>query len=330
LQEKKHLSIGVIGMGKMGLLHASIVNTIPGVRLLAMYDKSPILKRFAEKALNAILVTDNIYKFAGLKYDAVYITTPIPTHFSIVKEIYSMGISKNIFVEKTLTARYEQSAILCREAKAVGGVNMVGYMSRFASTFKKAEALLQEEMIGNLISFKAYAYASDFASVKGKSLPAKGGATRDLGAHVIDLSLWFFGDLEIEPAAPGPSATENNEGGSCFKVRSSNGLTGEFDISWCKTGYRLPDSGLSITGSKGVIKVNADLVKLEKRGGDTITWHRQDLHDSVPFLLGAAEYYREDEHFVRAVLEGGSTEPDFNTASKVDLLIDQVESRTGK
>ncbi len=241
-----------------------------------------------------------------------------------------MGIAKNICVEKTLTSSYEQSATLCQEAKAAGGVNMVGYMSRFASTFKKAKALLQEEMIGNPISFRAHAYASDFANVKGKSLPGKGGATRDLGAHVIDLSLWFFGDLEVEPAAPGPSATENTEGGSCFKVRSSNGLTGEFDISWCKAGYRLPEFGLSITGSKGVIKVNADLVKLEKAAGDTITWHRQDLHDSVPFLLGAAEYYREDEHFVRAVLEGGSADPDFNTASKVDLLIDRVERRIGK
>ena len=330
MQEKKHLSIGVIGMGKMGLLHASIVNTIPGVRLLALYDKSPILMRFAGKALNNIHVTDNIDKFAGLKYDAVYVTTPIPTHFSIVREVYSMGVAKNIFVEKTLTSSYEQSATLCREAKAAGGVNMVGYMSRFASTFKKAKTLLQEEMIGNPISFRAYAYASDFANVKGKSLPGKGGATRDLGAHVIDLSLWFFGDLEVEPATPETSVAENTEGGSCFRVHSSNGLTGEFDISWCKAGYRLPQFGLSITGSKGVIEVNADLVKLEKAAADTITWHRQDLNDGVPFLLGAAEYYREDEHFVRAVLEGGSADPDFNTASKVDLLIDQVERRTGK
>jgi predicted dehydrogenase len=329
LQEKEHLNIGVIGMGKMGLLHASIVNTIPGVRLLAVYDTSHVLKRFAEKALNDIHVTDNIDEFAGIKYDAIYVTTPIPTHFSIVREMYSRGVAKNIFVEKTLTSNYEQSATLCREAKAASGVNMVGYMCRFAPTFRKARALLQEETIGNPVSFNAYAYASDFADVRSKSLLARGGATRDLGAHVIDLCLWFFGDLEVEPAKPGPSATENTEGGSFFKVRSSNGLTGEFDISWCKAGYRLPEFGLSISGSKGVIKVNGDLVKLEKATGDTVTWHRQDLHDGVPFLLGAAEYYREDEHFVRAVLEGGGADPDFNTALKVDYLIDQVERRTG-
>jgi predicted dehydrogenase len=328
LQGKKTLSIGVIGMGKMGLLHASIVNTIPNVRLSAIYDKSPIMKRFAGKALNDIYVTDSFDKFAGLKYDAIYVTTPIPTHFSIVKEIYSLGIAKNIFVEKTLTSSYEQSAVLCREAKATSGVTMVGYMSRFASTFQKARALLQDEIIGNPISFKAYAYASDFVGVKGKSLPGKGSATRDLGAHVIDISLWFFGELEVEPAVPGFSGTENYASGSRFKVRSSKGLTGEFDISWSKAGYRLPEFGLAISGSKGVITVNADVVKLEKNAGIVTSWHRQDLHDNVPFLLGAPEYYREDEHFVSAILEGGNVEPDFVTASKVDLLIDRVEGRT--
>ena len=316
-------------MGKMGLLHASIVSTVPGVRLLAIYDKSAIMNRFAKKALKDIQITDSFDRFARLKYDAVYITTPIPTHYSIIRDIYAKGIINNIFVEKTLAASYGQSAELCREAKAAGGVTMVGYMCRFAPTFKKARELLQEDMIGNSISFSAYAYASDFAGVKGKALPGKGGATSDLGAHVIDLSLWYFGDLDVEHATPGAHITINDENGSRFHVRGQGGLTGEFDISWCKAGYRLPEFGLAITGTKGAIKVNADLVKLEKSGGETIIWHRQDLNDNVPFLLGASEYYREDEHFIKSILEGGSAQPDFTTASKVDHLIDLVESKQG-
>jgi predicted dehydrogenase len=323
-------TIGIIGMGKMGLLHASIVSTIPGVRLMAIYDKSTIMKRFAGKALNDIQVTDNFAKFASRKYDAVYVTTPIPTHFSIVRDIYSKGLTNNIFVEKTLASNYEQSAVLCSEAKANGGVTMVGYMYRFAHTFNRARELLQDQAIGNLTSFSAYAYTSDFAAVKGSSVPVRGGVTRDLGAHIIDLSLWYFGDLDIEQVEPGDTATNYAESGSHFRVRGSCGLSGEFDISWCKAGYRLPEFRLTINGSQGIITVNADFVKLEKSGGEAITYHRQDLNDNVPFLLGASEYYREDEHFVRAVLDGSSAQPDFTTASKVDRLIDQVESRQGK
>jgi predicted dehydrogenase len=289
-----------------------------------MYDKNSTIVKFARKALTEVCVTDNFERFSESNLDAIYVTTPIPTHYSIVKAIYSTGMVRNLFIEKTLASSYEQAAQLCQEAKAAGGITMVGYMSRFAPTFKKAKTLLQEQAIGKLISFKAYAYASDFVGVRGKSLLVKGGATRDLGAHIIDLSLWFFGDLEVESSKLGSSAQKNNESGAYFKVTGSDGLAGEFDISWCKEGYRLPEFGLTITGSKGVVTVNADYIKLEKSGADSLTWHRHDLHRDVPFFLGAPEYFWEDEHFVRSILEGSVADPDFNTASKVDFLIDSV------
>lgn len=329
MQKRKYLTVGVIGMGKMGLLHASIVNTLPGVRLLAIYEKNSRMVKFAQKAFTEICVTDNLEKFSDFYLDAVYVTTPIPTHFPIIKTIYSIGIARNLFVEKTLASSYEQAAQLCQEAKAAGGVTMVGYMSRFAPTFKKAKTLLQEEVIGKAVSFKAYAYASDFVGVKGKALHVKGGAIRDLGAHIIDLSLWFFGDLTVESSKLEPSAQENDESGSYFKTRGSNGLVGEFDISWCKEGYRLPEFGLVIGCSKGVIKVNTDLVELEKSGADVVTWHRHDLDGDLPFFLGAPEYFRENEHFIESILEGGIADTDFNTALKVDFLIGRVERQIG-
>jgi predicted dehydrogenase len=179
-------------------------------------------------------------------------------------------------------------------------------------------------MIGEPIAFKAYAYASDFADSKTRPLSNKGGATRDLGAHVIDLSLWFFGDLDI---VQGGSYIDENC--SSFKVHSANGLTGEFDISWTKQDYRLPEYGLSIIGSKGTIDVNQDTTRLEDVENN-ITWHRQDLDDNVPFLLGATEYYRETEHFIKSVRGNFHTEPDFVAASRVDHLIEQVEQEHNK
>ena len=312
----------------MGLLHASIVNTLPGVRLLTVYDKDSTMVKFTKKAFTDICVTDNLEIFSDFHLDAVYVTTPIPTHFSIVQAIYSMGTVKHLFVEKTLASSYEQAAQLCQEAKTANGVNMVGYMSRFAPTFKKARALLQEEAIGEVVSFQAYTYGSDFVGVKGKAVPVRGGAVRDLGSHVIDLALWFFGDLELESAQLELSAQEGPEDGGYFEVRGSNGLVGEFDISWRKEGYRSPEFGLIINGSKGTIKVANDSVKIAKDNESPLVWYRHNLDDSVAFLLGAPEYFREDEHFIRSILGDGIADPDFNTAAKVDYLIDQVKQRT--
>ena len=58
--------------------------------------------------------------------------------------------------------------------------------------------------------------------------------------------------------------------------------------------------------------------------GKSIHWHRHDLNDNVGFLLGAPEYFREDEYFVESILNGDNAEPSFDTASKVDYIIGKV------
>jgi len=85
---------------------------------------------------------------------------------------------------------------------------------------------------------------------------------------------------------------------------------------------------LSIKGSKGIMKVNDDIVQLKLDNGKSFAWYRHDLNDNVSFWLGAPEYFREDEYFIKSVLEQRTTEPSFYTASRVDHIINQVEFRT--
>jgi len=94
--------------------------------------------------------------------------------------------------------------------------------------------------------------------------------------------------------------------------------------------YRLPEVGVLVRGSKGVMKVNDDRVDLKLDDGKSFAWFRHDLNDNVFFWLGAPEYFREDEYFVKSVLEGRNAEPSFYSASKVDYIIDQVRYRAGK
>jgi len=124
---------------------------------------------------------------------------------------------------------------------------MVGYMARFAVTFQKARELVKTDAIGDVVSFKGYAYSSDFISIPEKSY-LRGGVLRDLGCHVLDLALWYFGDLTMTEAWIDPKIPVNGESSATFHVTGRNRLVGEFDISWCKKGYRIPDYGLVIQG----------------------------------------------------------------------------------
>jgi len=328
---RKSLRIAIIGLGKMGLLHTSILNTLPNVELTALCDKSALIRKFCKRVFEKIHVLDDFEKLSDLNLDAVYITTPIPSHFLVIKGTYSNGIAHNVFVEKTLGSGFDQAKELCKLAQSFGGINMVGYMKRFAVTFRKVKDLLNQAVLGEVSSFNAYAYSSDFLGIKKSSRTAasRGGVLRDLGSHVIDLALWLFGDLQVESVTLKSLNGGSSEDYAYFNVKKPNGLEGQFNISWCMKEYRLPEFGLLIIGSKGTVKVNGDKVELELDGGKS-RWHRHDLDDNVSFLLGEPEYYREDDCFIKSVLEGGNPEPNFYTASKVDYIIDQVKYRAGK
>ena len=313
----------------MGLLHASILNTLPNVQLVACCDKSRMILRFFRKAFNRIQLVDDVEKLCDLDLDVVYVTTPIPTHFPITKIICNKKIARNIFVEKTLASSFDKAEELCRLSQSLGGVNMVGYMKRFAVTFKKAKEILDQATMGKLLSFSAYAYSSDFfgADKSMRTSASRGGVLRDLGAHVLDLALWFFGDLKVESALIESLTGENSVR---FKARSYDGLDGSFDISWSIENYRLPEFGLVIRASNGLMKVDDYKVELEFNDGKSRRWYRQNLDDSVGFLLGEPEYFREDKYFLESVLNSRAAEPSFSTASKVDGLIDQVKYRAGE
>ena len=318
------LKVAVVGLGKMGLLHSSILGIIPNVEVVALCDKSFVLRRIAKKLFKRSVVVDDLEKLQNFSLDCAYVTAPIPAHFPIVNDLYSKIAVSNVFVEKTLASSWNKADQLCTLSEKNRGVNMVGYMKRFSVTFSKAKNLLEDNILGELDSFKGSAYSSDFANINQASQSlSRGGVLSDLGSHIIDLALWFFGDLKVEDAII-KSSINNSEDEVSFKVSGSN-LTGEFDVSWCKDNYRLPNFALTIHGSKGTLTVNDSNVIVESSGKKPLILYRPALNDNVPFLLGDPEYYREDDHFITSILNGNTAEPSFRTASKVDYIIDKVK-----
>jgi len=321
------LRVAVVGMGKMGIVHSSVLHVIPGVEVVGLCEKSRLIRRFLKKVFTDVEIVDDVEKLTGMGLNAVYVTTPIPSHYPITKAIYAKNVAQNVFVEKTLANNYDESIELCGLASRCGGVNMVGYLRRFYVTFKKAKEMLAQGALGELSSFSVHALSSDFLGMKEEDSASsmRGGVLRDLGCHALDLALWYFGDLKVEPANVNSVSPCSAKGMLEFQGSSSAGLTGDFRISWCQEGYRMPEVGVTIVGSEGKLQVNDDLVRFGPKRGHESIWYRHDLSDNVPFWLGLPEYYREDLHFVETVKSGAKIEPDFVSASKVDRMIAEVE-----
>ena len=317
--------VAVVGLGKMGLLHATILSTVDGAELVALCDKSLFIRRFIKRIFPGIRVVADMEELSAMGLDGVYVTTPEASHFPIIKSIYNNGIARNVFVEKPLASSYAEAEELCKLTEKQGGIDMVGYNRRFSVTFRKAKQILDEGVLGEPTIFKGYAYSSDYlgATVSPRSA-SRGGVLSDLGCHAVDLALWFFGQLEVESASIESLVGSDAKDSVYFKVRTTGGLQGELSTSWCVENYRLPYIGLLVKGSNGTMKVDEDRIELEVDDGSSFLWHKHDLGDDVSFFIGRTEYRREDELFIRSILEGSHAEPNFQAASKVEEIIDQV------
>jgi predicted dehydrogenase len=324
------LRVGVIGLGKMGLLHAGVLNTLPGVELAAICEKSSFIRRIAKKAIRNVSIVGDVGALSGLGLDAVYITTPTPSHYVVARQVYDEGLARHVFVEKPLTSKYVDSRALCDLAERGGGANMVGYLRRFMVTFMKTKELLSQGVIGEPAFFEVKALSSDFVGAKpdSKASMTKAGVLSDLGSYAVYLSLWFFGDLQVGSAKVDSLVGSGGEDSVRVDVsQRSGGLGGQISASWCVEGYRMPEVNMSIKGSEGLLEANDDEVRLKLNDGEKRVWFRHDLIDFVGFWLGLPEYYREDAHFVGSIRSGSAARPSFREASDVDLFIDNVRQR---
>jgi predicted dehydrogenase len=318
--------VAIVGLGKMGLLHASILSTFDNVELVALCEKSALIRRFAGKVTKNIRVVASVEDLGGMELDAIYVTTPVSSHAPVIKTVYTQRIAKNVFVEKPLASNSGEAEELCNLAEKLGSINMVGYNRRFSVTFRKARQILDERILGDPTFFVGYAYSSDFAGAKWGSKSGRGGVLSDLGSHLLDLALWLFGELEVKGARLESLVSADAEDAAYVSVKTPSSLNGEFRISWCKENFRLPDIGLQLEGPNGTMMVNEDKVELKLNSGSSSLWHKHDLGDNVPFFIGGAEYQREDEFFVSSALHNTHAEPSFQTASRVEKLIDQVKA----
>ena len=322
--------VAVIGLGKMGLMHASIISMLDNAELVAICEKNSFIRRLSKKVIPDVEIVIDLEDLCKMKLDAVCVTTPPDSHFQIIKAVYEREIARNIFTEKPLAVSYRQAEELCSLAEKHGGVNMVGYHRRFSVTSVKARELLEDDSIGKPISFQGYAYSADFLGAKSPSQAmGRGGVLEDLGCHAIDLALWLLGEMEVVSARFQSLIGDGSLDEVYLEVKTPDDLKGEFRASWCKESYRLPDIGLTITGTHGTLRVNEDVVSLDTPDGKSSIWYKHDLNDFVPFFLGGAEYQRQDELFIKSIGNGTEASPSFRTASRVERLVDQANSLAG-
>ena len=121
------LKVGVIGFGKLGLLHAGVVNGLKSAEFTAAADTSDVLLgALKENAPNVrtYQVYERMLDEADL--DAVFIASPTHLHVPMALQCAKRNIP--FFVEKPLGISGEDVKPLVEAVAERNLTNMVGYM----------------------------------------------------------------------------------------------------------------------------------------------------------------------------------------------------------
>jgi predicted dehydrogenase len=329
------LNVGIVGLGKMGLLHAGIMNSLDGVKVSAVAEKEKIIANYVKESLSEVHVyEDSDEMFRSENLDIVFITTPVSSHYSIAQSCIRKGI--NFFIEKPLCKNVEEASKLCDDLKnAPHIIHSVGFNRRFIDTFAKAKSLLDAGILGEITNVKATMYVSNIFS-KGtgwrssKNLSG-GGVLLDLGSHVVDLLLWYFGPIESIDASELKSIYSSEVDDSAHAVvKFLSGIEGQLDTSWSIPGYRLPELNIEVAGSNGSLRVNEDFIKIDLDrpvspfNESKIRIYKQSLNTGVPVDLGGPEYTKEDIHMVGCVRERKQTLVNAYEAARTQSVIEAI------
>ena len=130
--------VGVVGLGRLGSIHAKIYASLDNVELGLICDIDENIARGAAETLKTSWAID-YKKLLDHKLDAVSIVTPTIFHFEIAKFFLQNKI--HVLIEKPITKTLKEASDLIRIAAKNHLVLQVGHVERFNSAIQAIETL---------------------------------------------------------------------------------------------------------------------------------------------------------------------------------------------
>src|SRR4051812_30359651 len=124
--------------------------------------------------------------------DAAIVTLPHHLHAAVALDLLEHGI--HVLVEKPMALRAKDCDAMIAAADSNGAVLAIGLMRRFVPALKFTKCALASGLLGDVHHFEfREGRIYDWSAVSAFDREC-GGVLADIGAHVLDLMLWWFGD----------------------------------------------------------------------------------------------------------------------------------------
>src|SRR5690625_5178627 len=263
------LRVAVIGLGKMGLSHVSMLRPDPRVDVVGICDASKLLLDIVHKytGLQTFSEAETMPSTVGAQ--AVVIATPTTSHATLAKKAIDSGAS--VFCEKPLTLAPQESVRLADLAAGSQVYGQVGYHNRFVASFQETKRLLVAGAIGRVTHVRAEAHGPVVLKPSGNTWRSRrnqgGGCLYDYAAHPIDLATWFLGATQsVAGTVLQRSLSEQAEYEVDATLRFPNDISAQLSVNWSDGSQRKMRTALTLWGTHGTIYADRQECRVYLRG----------------------------------------------------------------
>jgi myo-inositol 2-dehydrogenase/D-chiro-inositol 1-dehydrogenase len=290
-----------MGAGRIGKMHAEIINSHPECNLKYIYD---INNKFSSELANkyGALATKNAEDaLTSSEIDAVLIASATPTHIEFITKASKSG--KAVFCEKPIDLDINKVNSCMKEIQDIKTPIQIGFNRRFDNSHRKLKEANESKEIGQLELIIISSRDPEPPGIE--YLKAAGGFFRDTTIHDFDLSRFILGEdpiVQVSAFASQLISEEckevNDHDTAMFILRSKNGVLIHINNSRRAVyGY---DQRVEIFGSKGMmISGNQSPTSVEKFN-DSYTKANDPIH--YFFIERYAQAYKgQFDNFIKTI-----------------------------
>ena len=277
------INVGVIGVGAMGYNHARVYSKLDEANLIAVSDVSErTLKKVSEK-YNAKSYSNYDDLLNDSEIQVVSVCVPTTHHHNVVMDAIEHG--KHVLVEKPIAFTLEEAEEMIEVAHKKGVILGTGHVERFNPAVQKAKELIENDVIGDIVSASAKRVGPYPPRIKDV------GVTIDLAIHDLDVMYYLFGEEVKDVYSSMGSILERSEyeDHAEIMVNFTGGMTGMLEVNWL-TPYKRRE--ISITGTDGIISVDYIDQSIDVHGKfaqDIQIEHKEPLGEELSSFLDAVK-----------------------------------------
>ena len=325
------MKAAVIGCGLIGKKRALALPDY--VELVGCFDEvASVAEAFATE-----FKTSNLQSLGELldiqELDFVIIATRHDSLHSLA--IAALNAGKHVFIEKPGAINYFEFKKVCALARKKNLSMHVGYNHRYHPALKRAYELLNDGSIGDVMFLRGrYGHGGRLGYEKewrADKLKSGGGELIDQGTHLIDLSIGFLGELQLDYAAT-PNyfwdmavednvfiSLKNKSGNIAFLQASCTEWKNMFSMEIYGQTGKIEISGLGRSYGLETLTIHKMLPQM----GPPITeyWSYPEPDDSWAVEMG---------EFLDDLLTGSNKSDNLDSSLEVLRVIGEIYSRTNR